>query len=56
MGTESWFDGRSIYTYMPDVNEVMISDPDEGEGGLMSNPAKLFTYIMKNSNTGWQEK
>ncbi len=43
MGTETWFDGKSIFTYMPDVNEVMISDPDEEEGGLMSNPAKLFT-------------
>jgi len=43
MGTETWFDGRSIYTYMPEVNEVMISDPDEEDAGLMSNPAKLFT-------------
>ena len=47
MGTETWFDGKSIYTYMPDVNEVMISDPDEEDGGLMSNPAKLFTMYDK---------
>jgi outer membrane lipoprotein-sorting protein len=47
MGTETWFDGKSIYTYMPDVNEVMISDPDEEEGGLMSNPAKLFTMYAE---------
>lgn len=42
MGTEIWFDGKAMYTYLPDVNEVIISDPDE-EGGLMSNPAELFT-------------
>lgn len=42
LGTESSFDGQSIYTYMPDINEVMISDPDE-DGGLMANPAQLFT-------------
>ncbi len=42
METISYFDGEARYTYMPDVNEVIITDPDE-EGGLMSNPAKLFT-------------
>ena len=42
MGMEIWFDGTSTYTYMPDVSEVIISDPDEN-GGLMSNPAELFT-------------
>ncbi len=42
MGTESWFDGSSIFTYMPDINEVIISDPDE-DGGLLSNPTRLFT-------------
>lgn len=46
IGMESWFDGTSIYTYMSDVNEIMISDPDE-EGGLMSNPAKLFTIYRE---------
>jgi len=50
MGTESWFDGTSVYTYMPDVNEVMISDPDEGEDGLMANPAKLFTLYNEEFN------
>jgi outer membrane lipoprotein carrier protein len=42
MDVEIWFDGNSMYTYMPEVNEVIISDPEEG-GGLMSNPAELFT-------------
>ncbi|MFO7924753.1 MAG: outer membrane lipoprotein carrier protein LolA [Bacteroidales bacterium] len=42
METETRFDGKSVYTYMPEVNEVIISDPEES-GGLISNPAKLFT-------------
>ena len=42
MGTEIWFDGSSMYTYLPDVNEVIISDPDE-DGGLMANPTELFS-------------
>lgn len=41
MGMESWFDGSSTYTFMADVNEVIISDPDE-EGGLMANPSGFF--------------
>ncbi len=49
MGMESWFDGTSIFTYMPDLNEVLISDPDE-EGGLMSNPTQLFTIYHEEFN------
>jgi outer membrane lipoprotein-sorting protein len=41
MDTEIWFDGKSVYTYLPQVNEAIISDPDE-DGGLMSNPTEIF--------------
>jgi outer membrane lipoprotein carrier protein len=58
MNTEIWFDGESMYTYLPDVNEVIISEPDE-DGGLMSNPAELFSiyheefrYSMQGETTG----
>jgi outer membrane lipoprotein-sorting protein len=43
MDMETWFDGTSIHTYMADANEVMISDPDDADGGLMTNPARLFS-------------
>jgi outer membrane lipoprotein-sorting protein len=43
MDIDTWFDGQSIYTYMADANEVMISDPDDEDGGLMTNPTRLFT-------------
>lgn len=49
MGMESWYDGSSTYTYMPDVNEVIISDPDE-DGGLMSNPAAIFAIYHEEFN------
>lgn len=49
MGMESWFDGSSTYTYMPDANEVIISDPDE-DGGLMSNPTEIFTLYHEEFN------
>lgn len=45
-GMESWFDGTSVYTYMTDVNEVMISDPDE-DGGLLSSPSRLFNIYSE---------
>ncbi len=38
----SWFDGTSVYTLMPDVKELIISDPDE-DGGIMANPVNLFS-------------
>jgi hypothetical protein len=47
MDTETWFDGNSTYTLLSDANEVMISDPDEADGGIMSNPAGLFTDYRK---------
>ncbi len=49
MGLETWFDGTSTYTYMPDVNEVIISDPDE-DGGLLSNPAEIFNLYHDEFN------
>lgn len=49
METETWFDGNSMYTYMPDIEEVMISDPVE-DGGIMSNPTQLFSIYHEEFN------
>ncbi len=38
----SWDDGKSVYTFMPDVKELIISDPDE-DGGILANPVNLFS-------------
>ncbi|TVR71010.1 MAG: outer membrane lipoprotein carrier protein LolA [Marinilabiliales bacterium] len=42
----SWFDGSSVYTYMPDVNELMISDNAETED-ILSNPVNLFSIYRE---------
>jgi outer membrane lipoprotein-sorting protein len=46
MGNEIFSDGKTTWTYMPEANEVMISEPDEDEG-FMANPTKLFTDYSK---------
>jgi outer membrane lipoprotein-sorting protein len=46
MGNEIFFDGTTTYSYMPDANEAMISEPDEDEG-ILANPTKLFTDYSK---------
>lgn len=50
MGTETWFDGATTYTYMPDANEVMISEPDVEEEGLISNPTRIFSLYREEFN------
>ncbi len=49
METETWFDGNSMYTYMPDIQEVMISDPVE-DGSFMSDPSQLFNIYHEEFN------
>lgn len=49
METETWFDGNSMYTYIPDIEEVMISDPVE-DGGIMSDPTQLFSIYHEEFN------
>ncbi|MBN2166817.1 MAG: outer membrane lipoprotein carrier protein LolA [Marinilabiliaceae bacterium] len=42
MDTKTYFDGKALYTYLIDAEEVNISEPGENdEGGL--NPAKIFS-------------
>ena len=50
MGTETWFDGTTTYTYMPEANEVMISEPDVEEEGLISNPTRIFSLYHDEFN------
>lgn len=41
MDVENYYDGKVIYTYMPEVEEVNIKNPGEDEEGFL-NPTKLF--------------
>lgn len=46
MDMVSWFDGSYVYTYMPDVNELMIRDNAETED-ILSNPVNLFSIYKE---------
>ena len=43
MGTESFFDGKTLWTYISEVNEVNITEPEPDDDDIFSNPKKLFT-------------
>jgi outer membrane lipoprotein-sorting protein len=41
MGADTYFDGRTRYTYLKDSEEVNISEPDNDDNEI-ANPAKIF--------------
>lgn len=49
MGTESYFDGKTRYTYIKDAEEVNISEVDEEDESMM-NPAKIFDLYKTGFN------
>lgn len=51
MDVENYYDGKIIYTYMPEVQEVNIKNPSDEEEGFL-NPATLFDI----HNQGFNQK
>ncbi len=51
MDVENYYDGKIIYTYMPEVQEVNIKNPSNEEEGFL-NPATLFDI----HNQGFDQK
>lgn len=51
MDVENYYDGKVIYTYMPEVKEVNIKTPSDEEEGFL-NPATLFDI----HNQGFNQK
>lgn len=43
MGTISFFDGKTLWNYIEEVNEVNITEPKPDDEDIFSNPKKLFT-------------
>ncbi|MDA3954401.1 MAG: outer membrane lipoprotein carrier protein LolA [Bacteroidales bacterium] len=43
MGSEAFFDGKTLWNYIPEVNEVNISEPEANDEDLFNNPKQLFT-------------
>lgn len=40
--TENWFNGKILWNYLPDVNEVNVSEPDQEDDVILNNPFRLF--------------
>ena len=51
MDVENYYDGKNIYTYMPEVQEVNIKNPNEEEEEML-NPTTLFDI----HNQGFDQK
>ncbi|MBN1414185.1 MAG: outer membrane lipoprotein carrier protein LolA [Bacteroidales bacterium] len=41
-GTTVYFDGKSMWTYVQDHNEVTITEPDSQDDHFLNNPASVF--------------
>lgn len=48
MGTEAFFDGKTLWNYIPEVSEVNITEPDQNDEDIFTNPKKLFTIYENN--------
>lgn len=40
--SETWFNGKTLWNYLPDVNEVNISEPEQEDDVILNNPFRLF--------------
>ncbi len=42
-----WADGRTVWNYIPDANEVTITEPDPDDDSFMSKPSMLFSLYRE---------
>jgi outer membrane lipoprotein-sorting protein len=47
MGSKVYFDGKTLWSYMEDVNEVTISQPSQVDNDFVENPSKIFTFYNR---------
>jgi len=43
MNSTTYFNGETLWSYLKDVNEVNISEPDKEDNDIFSHPNKIFT-------------
>ena len=43
MDSELFYDGKTLWSYLPDVNEVNITEPEPDDEDIFNNPRRLFT-------------
>ncbi|HUX52904.1 MAG TPA: outer membrane lipoprotein carrier protein LolA [Williamwhitmania sp.] len=56
MGTVTYFNGKTKWTYLKEANEVNILEPKEGDGGVLDDPAKLFTVYDRDFKYKFKEE
>ncbi|HSO77163.1 MAG TPA: outer membrane lipoprotein carrier protein LolA [Bacteroidales bacterium] len=42
-----WSDGKTVWSYLPDINEVTITENDPDDDSFMSKPSLLFTMYQE---------
>lgn len=47
MGTTVYYNGKTMWSYMEDINEVTITEPDPAEGDFVDNPALIFSFYNR---------
>lgn len=47
MGSKVFFNGTTLFTYMEDINEVTISEPDQDSDDLIENPIMIFDFYNR---------
>lgn len=47
MGTQVYFDGKTMWSYINDINEVTIIEPDSEDSDFVDNPALIFTFYNR---------
>jgi outer membrane lipoprotein carrier protein len=47
MGTQVYFDGITLWSYLTDINEVNISHPDSTNDDFIENPSKIFSFYNR---------
>lgn len=51
LGAQQIYDGKKVYTIVPENEEVTIEDLNEGENGL--SPSKMLTFYKEGHNYAW---
>lgn len=51
LGSQQLYDGKKVYTIVPDNEEVTIEDQSEDEGTL--TPSKMLTFYKEGHNYAW---
>jgi outer membrane lipoprotein carrier protein len=47
MGTSVFYNGKTMWSYMDDINEVTITEPNKEDGDFIDNPALIFSFYNR---------